>query len=117
MLRTPLAPFLLAGCVISLSSCSSDAAPPTARGDPLFPPTVPGVSADVTGATCGPPTHPGGLLIDRVDTRALTRHIRDHGAQAAVIGTSSPEALVAKAKAAPSMAGQDLTGAVTTREP
>ncbi|WP_053233495.1 glutamine-hydrolyzing carbamoyl-phosphate synthase small subunit [Sandaracinus amylolyticus] len=59
----------------------------------------------------------GVVAIDRVDTRALTRHIRDHGAQAAVIGTSSPEALVAKAKAAPSMAGQDLTGAVTTREP
>ncbi|UJR81068.1 glutamine-hydrolyzing carbamoyl-phosphate synthase small subunit [Sandaracinus amylolyticus] len=59
----------------------------------------------------------GVVAIDRVDTRALTRHIRDHGAQSAVIGTSSPEALVAKAKAAPSMAGQDLTGAVTTREP
>lgn len=59
----------------------------------------------------------GIVAIDRVDTRALTRHIRDHGAQTAVIGTGPVEALVAKAKAAPSMAGQDLTGRVTTREP
>jgi carbamoyl-phosphate synthase small subunit len=49
-----------------------------------------------------------------VDTRALTRHLRDHGAQMAAIGTDSIEALHAKAKNAPSMNGQDLTGGVTT---
>ena len=59
----------------------------------------------------------GIVAIDRVDTRALTRHIRDRGAQMAAIGTGPAEALVAKAKAAPSMEGQDLTGRVTTREP
>ncbi len=58
----------------------------------------------------------GIVAIDAVDTRALTRHIRDHGAQTAAIGTSAPEALIARAKAAPPMAGQDLTGLVTTRE-
>src|ERR1700741_480448 len=44
-----------------------------------------------------------------VDTRALTRHIRDHGAQMAAIGTQSVEALLAQAKAAPDMNGRDLT--------
>jgi carbamoyl-phosphate synthase small subunit len=54
--------------------------------------------------------------IEAVDTRALTRHIRDHGAQMAVIGGGAVETLVAKAKGAPPMAGRDLTGEVTARE-
>ncbi|MCB9637148.1 MAG: carbamoyl phosphate synthase small subunit, partial [Sandaracinus sp.] len=45
-----------------------------------------------------------------VDTRALTRHIRDHGAQMAAIGTSAPEALLELARKAPPMTGRDLTG-------
>jgi carbamoyl-phosphate synthase small subunit len=49
-----------------------------------------------------------------VDTRTLTRHIRDNGAQMGAIGTGDPEALLAAAKAAPKMTGQDLTGRVTT---
>jgi carbamoyl-phosphate synthase small subunit len=59
----------------------------------------------------------GIVAIAGVDTRALTRHLRDHGAQMAAIGTESVEVLLAKAKAAPSMNGLDLTGRVTTREP
>jgi len=51
-----------------------------------------------------------------VDTRALTRHIRDHGAQMAAIGSESVDALLAKAKGAPSMEGQDLTLDVTTKK-
>ena len=49
-----------------------------------------------------------------VDTRALTRHIRDRGAQAAAIGTEPVEVLSKKAAAAPSMKGRDLTGRVST---
>jgi carbamoyl-phosphate synthase small subunit len=49
-----------------------------------------------------------------IDTRSLTRHIRDNGAQMAAIGTESVDALLAKAKAAPSMSGRDLTLEVTT---
>ncbi|MFO0681296.1 MAG: glutamine-hydrolyzing carbamoyl-phosphate synthase small subunit [Sandaracinus sp.] len=56
----------------------------------------------------------GIVAIAGVDTRALTRHLRDHGAQMAAIGTEGVEALLAKAKAAPSMSGQDLTGRVST---
>lgn len=51
-----------------------------------------------------------------IDTRALTRHLRDHGSQMAAIGTEDPGALHAAAKAAPPMAGQDLTDLVSTRE-
>lgn len=51
-----------------------------------------------------------------VDTRALTRHIRDNGAQMAALGTESTEALLAQAKAAAPMEGRDLTGEVTAAE-
>ncbi len=51
-----------------------------------------------------------------VDTRALTRHIRDNGAQMAALGTEGPEALLAQAKAAAPMEGRDLTGEVTAAE-
>ena len=57
----------------------------------------------------------GIVAVAGVDTRALTMHLRDHGAQTAAIGTEGADALVARARDAPSMAGQDLTGHVTTR--
>jgi len=50
-----------------------------------------------------------------IDTRALTRHIRDNGAHMAAIGTESVATLHDRAKAAPSMNGLDLTGRVTTK--
>ena len=50
------------------------------------------------------------LGVDNLDTRALTRHIRNAGAMRAVISTLDldPESLVQKANAIPSMVGQDL---------
>ncbi|HEX4355701.1 MAG TPA: glutamine-hydrolyzing carbamoyl-phosphate synthase small subunit, partial [Polyangiales bacterium] len=54
--------------------------------------------------------------ISGVDTRALTRHLRDHGAQAAAIGCEDVATLHDRAKAAPSMVGRDLTAEVTTAE-
>jgi len=51
-----------------------------------------------------------------VDTRTLTRHIRDVGAQMAAVGTEDPATLHDRAKAAPPMIGQNLTGEVTTSE-
>lgn len=59
----------------------------------------------------------GIVSIAGIDTRTLTRHLRDHGAQMAAIGTESIEALHSRAKNAPSMNGQDLTGPVTTKAP
>ena len=59
----------------------------------------------------------GVVGIAGVDTRALTRHIRDHGAQMAALGTEPLEALTAKAAAAPPMTGQDLTARVSTSAP
>jgi len=59
------------------------------------------------------------LGIEDLDTRALTRHIRNAGAMRAVISTSDldPDSLVQKAKNTPSMQGSDLVGTVTTRKP
>jgi carbamoyl-phosphate synthase small subunit len=59
----------------------------------------------------------GIMGIQGVDTRALTRHLRDHGAQNGAIGTDSPERLRERARSAPSMAGLDLVRTVTPREP
>jgi carbamoyl-phosphate synthase small subunit len=57
--------------------------------------------------------------IQGLDTRALVRHIREKGALNAVLahGTAdSPATLVDKARAAPSMEGQDLVSRVTCSE-
>ena len=54
--------------------------------------------------------------ITGVDTRTLTRHIRDVGAQAAAVGSEGAELLHRLAQDAPPMTGQDLTGEVTTKE-
>jgi carbamoyl-phosphate synthase small subunit len=57
--------------------------------------------------------------IDGIDTRALVRHLRDHGSQEAVLSSTDldGERLVRRAKDAPSMVGQDLANVVTCREP
>jgi carbamoyl-phosphate synthase small subunit len=57
--------------------------------------------------------------IHGIDTRALVRHLRDHGAQQGVISTVDldPQRLVAKAKATPSLVGRDLVKEVTCTEP
>jgi carbamoyl-phosphate synthase small subunit len=54
--------------------------------------------------------------ITGVDTRAITRHIRDKGAMRCAISTEvlDPEALVKTAAAAPQMTGADFTDEVTT---
>lgn len=61
----------------------------------------------------------GVVGIQGVDTRALTRHIREQGAQQAVISNvnPNPEQLVKRAKASPGMAGQDLVKEVTCEKP
>ncbi|MFZ0887523.1 MAG: glutamine-hydrolyzing carbamoyl-phosphate synthase small subunit [Candidatus Binataceae bacterium] len=53
--------------------------------------------------------------IEDIDTRALVRHIRTHGAQEAVISSVDldPQSLVAKAKASPGLVGRDLVKEVT----
>ena len=59
----------------------------------------------------------GIVSIRGVDTRKLTRHLRDHGAQNAALGTSSAEELLAAARKAPDMNGLDLVRFVTPKEP
>jgi carbamoyl-phosphate synthase small subunit len=57
--------------------------------------------------------------IQGIDTRALVRHIRDKGAQTGIISSLdlNPESLVAKARKAPSIVGQDLVREVTCKQP
>lgn len=57
--------------------------------------------------------------IHGIDTRALTRHLRDHGAQNGVISTVDMDhaSLIAKAKAVPSMTGLDLASGVSVDKP
>jgi carbamoyl-phosphate synthase small subunit len=54
--------------------------------------------------------------IGGVDTRRLTRHLRDHGAQNGCIGTEAIDTLVDRARAAPSMSGLDLASRVTPKD-
>lgn len=57
--------------------------------------------------------------LERIDTRALTKHIREKGAMRAVMSVRDldPVSLVAKARAIPPMVGQDLVREVTVSEP
>ncbi len=61
----------------------------------------------------------GVVGIENIDTRALVRHLRTHGAQEAVISSIdlNPESLVRKAKASPGLVGRDLVKEVTCAEP
>jgi carbamoyl-phosphate synthase small subunit len=57
--------------------------------------------------------------ISEIDTRALTRHLRTHGAKRGVISTvtGDPAELVARARASRSMLGLDLAREVTCAKP
>ena len=58
----------------------------------------------------------GIVAISDVDTRRLTRYLRDHGSQNGAIGTEAPATLVDRAKAAPPMEGLDLVSLVTPKK-
>ena len=55
----------------------------------------------------------GVVAITGVDTRRLTRHLRDHGSQNAAIGNEPVAALLERARKAPDMTGLDLVKKVT----
>ncbi len=57
--------------------------------------------------------------IQGIDTRALTRHLRDRGAQEGIISTEEQDAerLVARARALPGLVGRDLVSDVTVERP
>ena len=61
----------------------------------------------------------GVLGVEGLDTRALTRHIRNGGAMRAIISTSDldPESLKRRANEVPSMVGMDLARGVSTTAP
>jgi carbamoyl-phosphate synthase small subunit len=56
--------------------------------------------------------------IEGIDTRALTRHIRDAGAQQGIISSDdlNPKSLIEKARQAPGLVGRDLVKEVTCKD-
>jgi len=60
--------------------------------------------------------HHGIVGIQGIDTRALTRHIRERGAQSGIISTVDldPSSLIDKARAHPGLIGQDLVRALVS---
>ncbi|MFO7859910.1 MAG: glutamine-hydrolyzing carbamoyl-phosphate synthase small subunit [Desulfosalsimonas sp.] len=61
----------------------------------------------------------GVMGVDELDTRALTRHIRQAGAMRAFVSThdTDPQSLSARARQIPPMEGQDLVCHVTAKKP
>ncbi|RAO19248.1 Carbamoyl-phosphate synthase (glutamine-hydrolyz ing) [Micromonospora noduli] len=61
----------------------------------------------------------GVVGISGVDTRALTRHLRERGAMRVGISSidNDPQSLLARVRQAPQMAGADLSAEVSTAEP
>lgn len=59
----------------------------------------------------------GVVGITDVDTRKLTRHLRDAGSQNAAVGSEDVESLLRRARDAPDMSGLDLVRQVTPKEP
>ena len=57
----------------------------------------------------------GIIGISEIDTRKLTRHLRDNGSQNGAIGVEAPDTLVDRARAAPNMEGLDLVGRVSPK--
>ncbi|MDQ1712494.1 MAG: carbamoyl-phosphate synthase small subunit [Frankiaceae bacterium] len=57
--------------------------------------------------------------IGGVDTRAVTRHLRDKGAMRCAVSSTgdAPDDVLARVLASPSMAGADLAREVTTKQP
>jgi carbamoyl-phosphate synthase small subunit len=61
--------------------------------------------------------HEGVSAIAGLDTRRLTRHLRDHGAVPGAFGSESVKELLKAAKQEPGTAGLDLVKTVTTATP
>jgi len=57
--------------------------------------------------------------IDGIDTRALTRHLRDHGVQMGIISSTdlNPESLLVKVRNHPGISALDLVKEVTAKTP
>jgi carbamoyl-phosphate synthase small subunit len=77
-------------------------------------------SGPVSRGTLGDALGSAGVVgIEGIDTRKLTRRIRDAGAMRAAISTTDlePSSLLARVRETSGMAGADLARTVTTREP
>ena len=61
----------------------------------------------------------GIVAIQGIDTRALTRHLRDHGAQDGIVSSvaADPADLIARVRDVPGLVGRDLVAEVTAEAP
>lgn len=57
----------------------------------------------------------GIIGISEIDTRKLTRYLRDNGSQNGAIGSEPPDTLVDRARSAPNMEGLDLVARVSPK--
>jgi carbamoyl-phosphate synthase small subunit len=73
----------------------------------------------VTGSLADCLAESGVLGVEGVDTRALTRHVRDKGAMRCGLTTETtdPQAFLARVRASPAMLGRSLVREVSTTEP
>ena len=55
------------------------------------------------------------VAIGDIDTRKLTRHLRDLGSQNGAIGSEAPDVLIERARKAPNMEGLDLVARVSPK--
>lgn len=63
-------------------------------------------------------TSNGVVALSEIDTRRLTRHLRDRGAMPVAMGAGVDESeVISAASSAPEMTGQDLASQVTTKQP
>ncbi|GLZ43158.1 carbamoyl-phosphate synthase small chain [Actinokineospora sp. NBRC 105648] len=74
-----------------------------------------------TGSLAGALVEQGVVGISGVDTRSLTRHLRERGAMRAGVfsgaALAAPDAMLVRVLESPRMLGADLAGQVTTAEP
>ena len=82
-------------------------------------PMMLGASIPVFGSTFYTHTWLGVPVVEGVDTRRLTRHLRERGAMRAILSTLDLDeaSLVKKANGAPNMAGLDLVTSTSVTEP
>jgi carbamoyl-phosphate synthase small subunit len=89
---------------------------PTVSGFVIRDPSVVTSNWRATEGLDGYLSRHGIVAIGGIDTRRLTRHLRDNGAQNGCIGTDAPATLIERARAAENMEGLDLAQRVTPKE-
>jgi carbamoyl-phosphate synthase small subunit len=101
-----------------VTPADAQAAHPYCRGFVMRALTVRPSNWRSEGALAGQLRDGGVVALSEVDTRRLTRHLRDRGAMPVAVGSDADESEIAAAAAgAPGMSGLDLASSVSTAGP